>query len=339
VAYTAGRGLRLAWRVLAPVGRDSDYDALIDAGTNRLVRRANLVKYADALVFDNVPGAPAGGTQQVRPIDQWLDPGAGRLIGNNAHAFEDVRDEVGTVITEDQFVDSFVPPADGDVPPSAGSNWLYPIQSVPDASGACPAAPPRCTWNHLTPFSWQVNDEQATTQLFYYVNKFHDHLLAPPIGFDEASGNFQRANPSGAGAGGDAVLAQSDDGADTATGLPDGDHQDNANFDTRPDGIPGRMQMYLWEPIDLGGGQTLPFASVNGTDDPSIVYHEYTHGLSNRLILDPQGFGAVFGAQSGAMGEAWSDWYALDFLMQEVVVGSRPAECRPVLRCKPRGLR
>ena len=34
------------------------------------------------------------------------------------------------------------------------------------------------------------------------------------------------------------MFAQADDGADTAAGLPDDAHQDNANFDTRPDGIP-----------------------------------------------------------------------------------------------------
>jgi extracellular elastinolytic metalloproteinase len=248
---------------------------------------------------------------------------AGRdaAAGDNAYAFKDVRDEVGTVLTEDTFEDSFDPPDDGDVPPSNGVDWLYPITSVPDAAGFCPADAPGCTWNHTTPFSWQVNDEQATTQLFYFVNKFHDHLLAPPIGFDEASGNFEQVNQSGQGAGGDPVWAQSDDGADTDAGLPDADHQDNANFDTRPDGVhPGRMQMYLWEPLDLGGGFVLPFATVNGSDDPTIVYHEYTHGLSNRLIVDAQGFGGLAGAQSGAMGEAWSDWYALDFLARDGLI-------------------
>src|SRR4051812_22429564 len=49
VAYSAGSGVRLAWRVLAPVGRDGDYDALVDAGTGRLVRRVNLVRFATAL--------------------------------------------------------------------------------------------------------------------------------------------------------------------------------------------------------------------------------------------------------------------------------------------------
>ena len=42
------------------------------------------------------------------------------------------------------------------------------------------------------------------------------------------------------------------------------------------------MQMYLFEPPGVGGYR----ATVNGGDDASIVYHEYTHGLSNRLVTD-----------------------------------------------------
>ncbi|HWK29702.1 MAG TPA: M36 family metallopeptidase, partial [Solirubrobacter sp.] len=43
--------------------------------------------------------------------------------------------------------------------------------------------------------------------------------------------------------------------------------------------------------------------------------HEYTHGLSNRLVTDAGGYGALNTAQSGAMGEGWSDWYAQDFIV------------------------
>ena len=52
------------------------------------------------------------------------------------------------------------------------------------------------------------------------------------------------------------------------------------------------------------------FRDVNGGDDAAIVYHEYTHGLSNRLVTDADGAGALNSPQAGAMGEAWSDWYA-----------------------------
>src|SRR5205823_4881709 len=48
-----------------------------------------------------------------------------------------------------------------------------------------------------------------------------------------------------------------------------------------------------------------------------VVYHEYTHGLSHRLITTPSGVPALNSFQSGAMGEAWSDWYAMDFLVKQ----------------------
>ena len=53
---------------------------------------------------------------------------------------------------------------------------------------------------------------------------------------------------------------------------------------------------------------------MNGGDDAGTVWHEYTHGLSNRLVTNDDGSGALSTPHGGAMGEAWSDWYALDFL-------------------------
>ena len=47
------------------------------------------------------------------------------------------------------------------------------------------------------------------------MNNFHDHLLAAPIGFTEAAGNFQLQNASGQGYAGDPVLTEADDGANT----------------------------------------------------------------------------------------------------------------------------
>jgi extracellular elastinolytic metalloproteinase len=57
---------------------------------------------------------------------------------------------------------------------------------------------------------------------------FHDHLLAAPIGFTRAAGNFETRD-------GDPVQANDLDGANTDNGLPDGDHVDNANMSTPPD--------------------------------------------------------------------------------------------------------
>jgi extracellular elastinolytic metalloproteinase len=76
--------------------------------------------------------------------------------------------------------------------------------------------------------------DAAITNLFYTCNVLHDVWYR--YGFDEASGNFQETNYSGAGLGSDAIYAQAQDGSGT----------NNANFATPPDGSPGAMQMYLW---------------------------------------------------------------------------------------------
>ena len=75
------------------------------------------------------------------------------------------------------------------------------------------------------------------------------------------------------------------------------------------------MQMYLWS--SACNAPSVVINDVDGANDAFIVYHEYTHGLSNRLVTDAAGVGALGGPQSGAMGEGWSDWYALDLLVAE----------------------
>ena len=82
------------------------------------------------------------------------------------------------------------------------------------------------------------------------------------------------------------------------------------------------MQMYLW------GRRLGAYRAVNGGDDASILYHEYTHGLSNRLIRDAAGAGALNSEQAGAMGEGWSDWYAKDFLVAQFPGLDDPARQR-----------
>ena len=69
--------------------------------------------------------------------------------------------------------------------------------------------------------------------------------------------------------------------------------------------------MYLFATNPSG---TFTFRNINGGDDAGTVWHEYTHGLSNRLVTNDDGSGALSTPHGGAMGEAWSDWYALDFL-------------------------
>ena len=133
-------------------------------------------------------------------------------------------------------------------------------------------------------------------------------LLRQPLPRPPRRGADRLHGGAGAFEGDDALLLNTMDGASTG---PDGDHVNNANMFTPPDGSPPLMQMYLWRS---------PFRNISSGSDAAILYHEYTHGLSNRLVIDADGYGALNSAQAGAMGEAWSDWYAQDF-----IVGQFPA--------------
>ena len=141
-------------------------------------------------------------------------------------------------------------------------------------------------------------------QAFYFANRFHDHLAADPIGFDPASGSFDQ--------GVDPVLVETHNGVD-------GNLFNNASMLTPPDGRSPRMELRLFRPNG--------YRTMNGADDGSIVYHEYTHGLSNRLVTDAGGRGALNSPQAGAMGEGWSDFYAKDFIV-EPVPGARHRDAR-----------
>ena len=149
-----------------------------------------------------------------------------------------------------------------------------------------------CSWDGSAG-SWEANRARNAVQAFYLVNRFRDHLAQPPISFN-------------AFAGADKVRVETTDGA--ATG-PDDEHLNNASMTTLPEGLPPLMQLYLFRGDD--------FRTVHGGDSAAVVWHEYAHGLSNRLVVHDDGSGALSSAQAGAMGEGWSDWYALDLLVDD----------------------
>ena len=240
-AFQGVDGLRLAWQTIVS-GGSAAYQHVVDAATGRILYRRSLTNYADGLVLDNYPGAAAGGVATQRSISRlgWLSSTT-TLSGNNTHVYSDVDDS-----NDPTNADGF----DEEIHPSGGTNWLYPLQPFNDPPldtlYGCSASVP-CTWDprigtfpDLTfdgSFSYEKNQNQDGTQLFYFINKYHDHLAARPIGFTEAAGNFQAENASKKGLGGDPVLGEALDGANTyGFGDPDPLHTDNANFATPPDG-------------------------------------------------------------------------------------------------------
>ncbi|HEX5201003.1 MAG TPA: M36 family metallopeptidase [Actinoplanes sp.] len=293
VAFPTVAGLRLGYQTLT---MQSGYLHVIDAENGRVLYRQNLTASdagPDALVWDNYPGAPAGGKQRRVSLSRWLSPHATTLTGNSAHVFSDLND-------------NDVADAGEEVEPSSPGHFRYPIKEF---TGELCSAQFRCTWDPFVAYSWNANREMDATQLLYFNSVFHDHLLAAPIGFTRAAGNFETRD-------GDPVQVNDLDGANTDNGFPDDNHVDNANMSTPPDGTSPTMQMYLQPAANTPASED-PYVPSDTGNEASSVYHEYTHGLSNRLVVDAAGVSTLNGPQSGAMGEAWGDWYAYDYLQKE----------------------
>lgn len=136
------------------------------------------------------------------------------------------------------------------------------------------------------------NPLAAVQNLFYHANYIHDLLYAH--GFTESAGNFQNDNFGLDGLDGDNLNAEAQDGGGT----------NNANFATPEDGQHPRMQMYLWTPSD---------PRRDGALDSDIIYHEYGHGLTWRIVGD------MSGMLAGALGEGMSDALAIILNDQDTV--------------------
>ncbi|HKG58479.1 MAG TPA: M36 family metallopeptidase [Pyrinomonadaceae bacterium] len=144
------------------------------------------------------------------------------------------------------------------------------------------------TFTFSTTVDPRTQQAAVVTNLFYYNNIMHD--FSYNLGFTETARNFQVNNFGRGGTGNDSVRAEAQDGSGT----------NNANFATPPDGSRPRMQQYLF---------TSPNPDRDSSVDGDVVFHEYGHGISNRLIGN--GSTALSGTQSGAMGEGWSDYWAI----------------------------
>ncbi|HEY7044219.1 MAG TPA: M36 family metallopeptidase [Nocardioidaceae bacterium] len=293
VAFKTRSGMRSAWQV---IDMGNGWLSVIDARDGSTLFRQSMVASDNGRAWKNFPDAPRGGTQHKVNLTApgWLPNNSPRLAGNVAHVYKDINDNNAADAGEE-------------VPPSGRRSFAYPF--TPIDSDACPAGW-TCSWDPNTPNSWQVNANQNAVQMFYFLGKFHDHLRKAPIGFTRTAGNFEAVD-------GDAVDGNAIDGANINGGLPDGQHIDNANMSTPPDGNSPRMQMYLFHEPGTAFPDEDPFLAGNSGDEADVVYHEYTHGLSNRLVVDANGNSTLGNVQAGSMGEAWSDWYAMDFLVND----------------------
>jgi hypothetical protein len=273
--------LRLCWQIeMTPRLRNEMYRLLVDANSGEILVRHSLTEYisnATYRVFTSDSPSPfSPGHSSPSSIQPPLVPRS--LVTTNA---------MSLVASPNGWIN------DGGNE-TRGNN----VDAHLDRNGDNLADLPRPQGSPFRVFDRPLNLTQdptsyslaAVIQLFYWNNFMHDKLYA--LGFTEAAGNFQINNFGRGGLGNDAVQADAQDGS----GL------NNANFSTPSDGSAPRMQMFIFSG---------PNPNRDGDLDAEIVLHEYTHGLSNRLVGHGVGISAL---QTRGMGEGWSDFYAMSLL-------------------------
>lgn len=132
-----------------------------------------------------------------------------------------------------------------------------------------------------------TGDDQKVLNIFYYNCYMHDFFYL--LGFTEEFGNFQKVNFYEKGLAKDPVDARS-----------------------YPEEVYGTANMST--PID-GRSPVMNMGLVRDTErhtafDSSVVFHEYMHGVTNRLVGGGMDDRALESPQSGGMGEGWGDYIA-----------------------------
>jgi extracellular elastinolytic metalloproteinase len=140
--------------------------------------------------------------------------------------------------------------------------------------------------------------DAARANLFVQHNRMHDWSYL--LGFTEETWNMEKD-------GGDPEQGNAQAGG-VSGGPPDFAARNNANQITPPDGEAPITNMYLWQPI----AGAFYGACADGDYDMSVIGHEYTHAITNRMIAGPN---AGLSSPQG-MSESWSDLLAVEYLAE-----------------------
>ena len=278
----AGEHEAVVWDTTVKADAAHTYRVVVDAATGRTLWRRNLVQSANASVYRNFPGAAQGGTPVPVNLAPWLAPGATTLTGPNVHAFADLND--------DDFA------AVGEETPISGGNFNYP----------------------LTPF--------GSCRLPLHVGPGRlEQLLDEPEPERDAGLLLRQQLPRLPG-----TPPRSASPPPPATSRRDDDpvqarHRRRRQRRRRPSRRQPRQQREHAHPArrDAAADADVPVrpaarpavpARSTAATTPTIVYHEYTHGLSNRLVVDadgnstPQLVQPARWARRGATGTRWTTW-------------------------------
>ncbi|HYY57786.1 MAG TPA: M36 family metallopeptidase [Pyrinomonadaceae bacterium] len=206
----------------------------------------------------------------------------------------------------------------------SGQGWAFPLFGSEQYRPVSPTREYNFPWTN----QWQVekgattvfaspqrNDiDAATVNLFAMHNRMHDFSYL--LGFTEENYNLQDNNFGNRSSGGTVNTFTGDGDPELGNaqaggvdgGQPDYLGRNNANQFTAHDGISPITNMYLWQAIANANYPNI----VDGDYDMSVIGHEYTHAISNRMVGGPDA--SIGGHQGGAMGESWSDLVAMEYL-------------------------
>ncbi|MFQ5416633.1 MAG: M36 family metallopeptidase, partial [Myxococcota bacterium] len=101
-------------------------------------------------------------------------------------------------------------------------------------------------------------------------------------------------------------------------------------FVTQSDG--GAIEAQLGSGV---GATLVQPADRDSALDNGVIVHEYVHGLTNRLTGGASTVSCLDNAESGGMGEGWSDWYALVFTADAADLSTDAREMAPYLIGQP----
>jgi extracellular elastinolytic metalloproteinase len=313
-------GARTAYEVSvndSTAGDAQSYTSYVDARTGDvLIREDNVDNDSDDPEWQAFPANPPADYSSQDTRETWCQTataGCDRVIGNPASPLAwDVDPSVnGTAATQttrgnnEYAAEAWNNPNgqgfnfDGFATPRSDREYTYPWTNQWQQT--------KCDPNVFdTP---QRNDiDAADANLLAMHNRMHN--FAYHLGFTESAFNLQADNFGNGGLGNDPEHGNSQSGARVTTRLI----RDNANQATPPDGNPPTTNMFLWQSI--AGSFYAP--CVDGDYDMSVIGHEYTHAISNRMVAGPDN--RLVGFQANSMGESWSDLDALEYLYSNNLV-------------------
>lgn len=305
---TPADGIRPAYEAIYYDGGDEGYRYVIDAATGEVRFRESIVhqhhRGGDDPSWQVFPAEPPT-VPIARP--PWLYPGidlrdrwcwefrfrCDLVLENDAARVPwdvDARTGEPTFTTTGNAVDAAErwTGAPGQRPVSDDRRYRFPWTNTWFDTG--------CHSDNLVPGGNDI--DAAVTNLFAGNWRMHD--WAYRLGFTEETWNAQEfnfgVNPAGEG---DPVNAGAQFG-----GL--GGARNNAFMATPPDGSSATMGMFLWQPV----ANNFYGPCVAGDFDMSVIGHEYTHMIENRMIGKGNGRS---GFHAGAMGESWSDFVGMEY--------------------------